>query len=220
MLILAHRGAHAPETACRENTLAAFAAALDIGADGVELDARLTRDGVLVVHHDPEVEGRAIATIDAAERPEWLPTLSAALAACPPPALVNVEIKAGRAEDPGIAARLADLLNDAPNIVVSSFNLAVLDAFHALAPAVPTAWLTLPGYDPTSAVDTAVAAGHRGINPHDGAVTPELVELAHRAGLQVAVWTVDEPARMGALEQMGVDILITDRPLVARQTLR
>ena len=70
--VFAHRGFHLAE---RENTLAAFAAALEIGVDGVELDVRRTLDGVLVVHHDPDVGSLDIALSTRSDLPEYVPTL-------------------------------------------------------------------------------------------------------------------------------------------------
>ena len=83
-LVLGHRGASA---AAPENTLAAFARARELGADGVELDVRRTADGVLVVHHDPEVDGfgadrRRSRSQSSAPRMPSVPTLAEALDAC------------------------------------------------------------------------------------------------------------------------------------------
>ncbi|MHB8467216.1 MAG: glycerophosphodiester phosphodiesterase, partial [Acidimicrobiales bacterium] len=165
VLVLAHRGAHDPETpGVRENTLEAFRAASIV--DGVELDVRRSADGVLVVHHDRALQdGRTIAEVAAEGLPDWIPTLDAALAACAGMALVNVEIKAEPGFHPELTRQVADALT--PNSFVSSFNLVALDAFHAEAPSVPTGWLTMPGYDQADAVAAAAAAGHRALNPPD-----------------------------------------------------
>ena len=78
--------------AARENTIEAFALAGRLGADAVELDVRRTRDGLLVIHHDPTLsDGRVIARTDAAELPAHVPHLGAALDACAG-LWVNVEI--------------------------------------------------------------------------------------------------------------------------------
>ena len=70
MAVHAHRGSPDPVAGIRENTLAAFARARRLGADGVELDVRLTRDGALAVHHDPVVPGvGAVADLARAELP-------------------------------------------------------------------------------------------------------------------------------------------------------
>jgi len=90
--VFAHRGLHISE---RENTLAAFRAALALGVDGVELDVRRTRDGVLVVHHDPTVDSLAIAQNTRSALPHYVPTLVEALESLEDVA-VNVEIKNAR----------------------------------------------------------------------------------------------------------------------------
>lgn len=227
VLILAHRGAHHPETpGVPENTVAAFQAALGLGIDGVELDVRRAGDGVLVVHHDPALpDGRPISGTAAAALPPSVPTLSAALSACASLTLVDVEIKASPLE-PGydsshiVALEVAHLLAQADGrppaeTLVSSFDLGTLDAFRAAAPAVATGWLTLPGYDQLAAAATAAAGGHAALNPPDGATTAEVVDAVHAAGLQAVVWTVDDPARMEQLAAAGVDVLITNRPGLA-----
>jgi glycerophosphoryl diester phosphodiesterase len=218
MLILAHRGAHGAAPA---NTVAAFRAAGAAGADGVELDVRATVEGRLVVHHDPHLpDGRLIAGTEAAALPPWVPTLEAALAACAGLALVDVEIKSSPVEpgyDPthAIAAAVAAELRGRGDVLVSSFDLATLDAVRRADPDLPTGWLTMPGYDQLAAVATVAGTGHAAINPPDVAVAPPLVEAAHATGLRVVVWTVNEPARMAELAAMGVDVLVTDRPELA-----
>ena len=78
--VFAHRGS---AQLARENTVAAFRAARALGADGIELDVRLTADGALVVHHDAELPGRGpIAELASSELPDWLPSLVEALDAC------------------------------------------------------------------------------------------------------------------------------------------
>jgi glycerophosphoryl diester phosphodiesterase len=225
LLIVAHRGAHAPETeGVRENTVEAFRAAVDRGAGGVELDVRRTADGVLVVHHDPSVPGAgAIATMVAADLPAWLPSLDDALTACEGLTLVDVEIKNSPLEpgfDPaaGFAADVVRVALASPvgdRVLVSCFHLATLDAARAAEPHLPTAWLTVTGYDQDDAIRSAVDHGHSALAPPDAATTESLVGGAHHAGLDVLVWTVNDPARMGQLDGWGVDACITDRPGLA-----
>lgn len=226
MLILAHRGAHHPETpGVRENTLDAFRAAADVGADGVELDVRRAADGALVVLHDAVLpDGTPVGARAAADLPPWLPTLDDALAAMAV-ALVNVEIKNSPIEpsfDAGhtIAGDVAALLAGRAGVLVSSFNLGTLDAYRQADPGTPTGWLTAPGYDQLAAVASASAGGHQAVNPPDAAVTADLVVAAHGAGLQVVAWTVDDPDRMEELAALSVDVLVTDRPALAVTTLR
>jgi glycerophosphoryl diester phosphodiesterase len=213
--ILAHRGAHGGPV--RENSLEAFRAALEVHADGVELDVRLSADGDLLVHHDAALaDGRPIAELTPATTPPWLPTLAQALATLGD-ALVNVEIKASPLEpayDPShaVAAAVADALPAHANVLVSSFNLHALDLFHERSPGIPTGWLTTSGYDQIAAVDTARAKGHRAINPPGNVTDAAVVAAAHAAGLEVVVWTVNEPDQMREMAAIGVDILVTDRP--------
>jgi glycerophosphoryl diester phosphodiesterase len=210
--VLGHRGLsrEAPE-----NSLSAFAAAAAAGADGVELDVRRGRPGELLVHHDPLPD----------PVPSHVPTLQAALEACAG-LIVNVEIKNLPTEpgwDPGeeVAREVAALV--APlgdRIIVSAFTLASIDAVRAAAPGVRTGWLTLAAFDQVAALATAAERGHTALHPHESAVTAELVDLVHRRGLQLNTWTVDDPARMRALAEMGVDTIITNRPDVAVATFR
>ena len=89
-LVVAHRGASAVHA---ENTIPAFVAAREMGADWVELDVRLTADGVPVVHHDPVLtDGRVIRSLSVGDLPDELPTLEAAIESCAPLG-VNIEIK-------------------------------------------------------------------------------------------------------------------------------
>jgi glycerophosphoryl diester phosphodiesterase len=212
--IFAHRGS---AQAARENTLEAFAAARELGADGVELDVHLSRDGFVVVHHDPEVPGRGqIAFLSRSELPPWLPGLEEALEICRPLS-VNVEIKA----DPKttakpdelvakVAAILADRDDEVPRIIVSSFSLTALDAFLALAPSVPTAVLLEPADDPRAALRTAHEHRHKGLHPFFPVVDEALVTAAHGVEVAIRPWTVDNPTQIAQLAEMGVDAIITN----------
>jgi glycerophosphoryl diester phosphodiesterase len=221
-LVLAHRGA---SHQARENTVEAFALARDLGADGVELDVRRTADGTLVVHHDPAIEGvgilaeLAFAELRAA-RP-YVPTLGEALAACAG-MLVNVEVNCLPWEadaDPGYdVARLAvDAArgHDA-GIVVSSFDLGALDAVRAHAPDVATGFLVY-GRDPAAMARLASEHGHGWLHPDRAAVLANLdaVAACHDAGVQVDVWTVDDPDDIRTLTAHGVDAIITNVPDIA-----
>lgn len=220
MLIVAHRGAHEPEAAgVRANTVAAFRAAADV-ADGVELDVRRTADGALVVVHDAVVEGRVVAECRRAELPDWLPTLADALAACAGLPFVDVEVKNAPHEpgfDPGtgLAEAVAGLIKGE---TVTSFHLGTVDAARAAGVA-RTGWLTLPGYDQVGAVAEAASRGHCVLAPPDAATDERLVAAAHGLGLEVVVWTVNDPARVAELASWGVDVCVTDRPKAARAAL-
>lgn len=222
--VIAHRGA---STAYRENTLDAFAGAVEMGADGIELDVRRLADGSGAVHHDAHLaDGRLLVDLVAADLPPEVPLLDAALAACGP-VEVNVEIKNWPADPDFEEARsLADLVvaavdaaGMADRVVVSSFDLGTIDRLHALAPTVRTAWLVVDHGDPLRLVERAAANGHTGIHPIWRMVDAPLVEAAHAAGLFVNVWTVDEPDEIRRLAALGVDGIVTNVPDVARQAL-
>lgn len=222
-LVIAHRGASA---AAPENTVEAFAAAREMGADWVELDVRRSADGVAVVHHDACLgDGRMIGDLAAAELPGHVPSLAEALEACGPMG-VNIEIK-NLPEDPdydgdhlvanAVAGLIAAYLGP-ERAIVSSFNVDAADAVRAADPAVSTAFLY--GFlDPAQAVGRARAHQMAAVHPFDPCVDAGLVRRAHDAGLAVNVWTVNDPDRMADLVAMGVDGIITDVPDVARSVV-
>lgn len=209
-----------------ENTVDAFAAAVRMGADGVELDVRRSADAGLVVRHDPTLpDGRVIANVPVADLPDWAPLLDAAVDACHGIS-VNVEIK-NLPHEPGwdpteaIALDVARFAADRPDadISVSAFTLATIDAVLAAEPHVSTGWLTLAGFDQVAAVATAADHGHRALHPHHEGLSEDVVAAAHDAGLAVITWTVDEPDRLRAVADMGVDAVITNVPDIALDVL-
>jgi glycerophosphoryl diester phosphodiesterase len=227
-LVLAHRGARerAPE-----NTLAAFSLALELGADGVELDVHRTADDGLVVHHDAEAPELGILAdlpferIRAA-RPD-VPTLGEVLDACAG-SLVNVEIKnlPGDADfdpDERVADLVVDLLRErggADHVLVSSFNLGTIDRVRELDPDLATGFLIMFGIDPLVALELCVERRHHALHPFvalladEGAATT--ITRAHEHDVAVNVWTVNDPDDMRRLALAGVGALITDVPDVAR----
>jgi glycerophosphoryl diester phosphodiesterase len=232
-LVLGHRGA---SRARPENTLAAFAHARELGADGVELDARRSADGRLVVHHDPGVEGFGVIFEHGfselrAAHPE-IPTLVEALEACKG-MIVNVEIKClpwepdADTPDRFVVHAVAELICSsgfvpAADVIVSSFDLGAIDASRAFAPEIATGWLT-SGQEVAAAAGIAAEHGHAWLNPDRAAAlraTPGAIADAQRLGLRVNVWTVDEPDEITRLAAVGVDAIITDVPDVALDALR
>jgi glycerophosphoryl diester phosphodiesterase len=226
-LVIAHRGASAARP---ENTVEAFVEARVLGADWVELDARASADGVLVVHHDAHLaDGRAIVDLDAAELPPSVATLDEALDACAGMG-VNVEIKNDRADpdhDPelvvasAVVARLVDRSTSdghgPDRLLVTSFDPAVVARAYALAPAIPVGQLVFDtGPDARALVERVAVAGGAALNPWHPIVDADLVAEAHGHGLAVNAWTVDDPARMSELVGFGVDGIITNVPDVAR----
>ena len=218
-IVIAHRGASA---AFPENTVEAFHGALAAGADWVELDARRTADGALVVHHDAVLaDGRVIVELARDELPASVPTLAEALDACQGMG-VNIEIKNNAPDhdfDPTeiVAAGVVALLEERgarDEVLISSFNPATLLHLRNAAPHLDTALLVVEPAD--DVVEELVADGHEALHPYDWFVDADLVDRCHAAGLKVNVWTVDDPARMQELLSHGVDGLCTNVPDIAR----
>ena len=211
--VIGHRGAAGRFT---ENTVAAFEGALALGADWVELDVRRTADGVLAVHHDDRLaDGRAIAELVGRDLPVHVPDLLAALLASAGMG-VNVEVKPH--DDVRVADAVVDVVRSWDgDVLVSSFQLELVDRVRQIADDVPTALLLY--VDPAGSVDACAAAGHAALHPWDPTVDAELVERCHAAGLAVNVWTVDDPDRMRELTAIGVDGIVTNVPDVARAVL-
>ena len=223
--VIAHRGASA---AAPENTIEAFRLARELGADMVELDARRTADGQVVVHHDATLpDGRTIVELARAELPASVPDLRDALAACED-LDVNIEIKNWPADpdfdpDEQVArdvVALVDELGMGHRVLVSCFHYPTLAVVHELAPALPTAFLHLladRSWDDLA--DQVAGDGHVALHPWDGIVDQALVDAARAHGLAVNVWTVDDPERMEQLVALGVTGLCTNVPDVARALL-
>jgi glycerophosphoryl diester phosphodiesterase len=225
ILVIAHRGASGAKP---ENTVAAFREAARLGADMVELDVRRTADGALAVHHDAHIADLgAIVELRRADLPASVPTLAEALDACAGMG-VNIEIKNSPLdpdydEGDAVAGAVAGLVvarRQQSQVIVSSFNLASVDAVHAASPRIPTALLTVPVLDQSWAIAIAAERGHVAWHPHHTSVTADLVTDARAAGLRVNTWTVDDPARMLELAALGVDGIVTNLPDVALATLR
>jgi glycerophosphoryl diester phosphodiesterase len=229
-LVIGHKGAAgmAPE-----NSLAAFSAAREVGADGVEFDVRRLADGALAVHHDPTLnDGRRLLDLAVDELPGGIATLAPVLDACDGLALVNVEIKnwpldGDFDESLGIADAVVEALAARPapereRYVVSCFHLPTVDRVRELAPDLVTAWLVgiVGPDDGAQDIAEAVDHGHRAFHPHHALVTPALVERAHDEELAVNAWTCNEPDRIRWLAgEAGVDGIVTDVPDLALAAL-
>ena len=224
-LIIGHRGASAAHP---ENTLAAFEAARIQGADGVELDVRRCADDVLVLHHDAQLpDGRLVREVLAADLPPGLPSLAGALEATAG-MFVNIEIKNSPADPDydsefGISLAVAGLvagLGPERRTLVSAFEMDSILRIRDTDPTIAIGWLTWGQADPAMLIGRAEGHSLASINPHDLQVSRSFVERAHDAGLEVMVWTVDDPRRMMELADFGVDAIITNDPALAVRTLR
>jgi glycerophosphoryl diester phosphodiesterase len=226
---IAHRGAsgRAPE-----NTRAAFAAALELGAEAIELDVQLSSDGELVVIHDETLERTTdgegavgdwaaadLAGLDAGTwfAPEFagerIPRLVDVLAQVRDRVTLNVEIKSARdlgVIEPKLAALIASE-QAAEWVLFSSFHSAAVRTMRAVAP-----WARLGvlcDEDPRArGLALANEVNAEVLIPGRRWVDARVVEEAHVRGLDVWVWTVNEPGEMRRLIALGVDALFSDYP--------
>ena len=224
MLAIAHRGARAEAP---ENTLAAFRRAVELGADGVELDLHRSRDGRLVVIHDDTLErttnGRgpvasftfdelrrldAGSWMDARFAGERIPSLEEVLEAMPARVLIFAEMKAAAVVDP--LARLLRERELATRVRVSSFDHRSLASVHRLVPEAELGALFVAL--PVDPVALARACGARALHPSFHYLTADVVAEAHGAGLAVYTWTVNEPDDIRRVRAIGVDGIFSDRP--------
>jgi glycerophosphoryl diester phosphodiesterase len=241
-LLLGHRGAMARAP---ENTLGAFAAAIDDGARGVELDVQLSADSVPIVLHDDTLDrtttGRGLpirfsaaelGALDAsswfpawpAEKRERVPTLDEVLAAMPDDSVVNVELKGPTPLGIGLERRTLEVIRrhmGRVNVVVSSFHPAQLLVVQRLAGDVPTGLLL--AQDSLLPLRTAWAAPlllPDAIHPPSRLVDAGFVARAHEAGMRVHVWAVRDDADARRLLDLGVDGLIVDDVAATARVMR
>lgn len=220
--MIAHRGASAYEL---ENTLAAFRAANEMAADGVELDIHVTADGVPVVHHDPDVGGVPIADVASARltdhrlaNGEPIPTLAETLDVLGPGPIVFVEAKSLPADRDAALLAVLDAGPAPARYHVHAFDHRIIRRLTAARPTLVTGVLSASyPVDPLAPVQ---AAGAHELWQVKDLVDGELIEGAHEAGYRVYAWTVDDPARMRELAALGIDGVCTNRPDVARRALR
>lgn len=228
MLIIAHRGAstHAPE-----NTLKAFTLAFEQHADGIEFDTYQHNDAI-VVFHDKTLarttngSGLLLQTplvqlrqLDAGEG-EVIPTLEEVLASVPDGALCNIEIK--HLHTVGTWVRdvkraVEDAHINPDTLLISSFNHHWLADISALWPQVSIGALTA-SYT-LDATHCARQLNAKSINIALDIVNADFVDEAKKAGLDVYVYTVDEPEDMLQLKQWGVTGIFTNVPKIAKSVL-
>lgn len=226
--VLGHRGAR---HSAPENTMAAFDLALAEGADGVELDVRLDGDGEVIVLHDRTLErmtdgadARDVQRVRSADLSriavqggEHIPRLDTVLDwAQSRRARVNVELKQDVNGRRVLVRRVVELLRryeSAPkSILVSSFHPGIVFALSRLVKQIPVAWLV---HDEQRWLRSA--PGHRlfgvtAVHPQRTLATPERVVKWQKSGVVLNVWTVNDDGEARALDALGVDGIISDKP--------
>jgi glycerophosphoryl diester phosphodiesterase len=233
VLNIAHRGASGTFP---ENTLSAFRAAIDAGADMCELDVQLSRDGAVVVIHDETVDrttdGKGeIAELTLAElkrldagakfklghvKGERISTLDEVFAVTSGKCGLNIELKAGGLEHQ--VAQIMQARNSLGDSIVSSFDWEYLKIIQRLNANIRIGLLT--DEKPVDLMMNAVAMRAHAINPRYDIVTADLCTAAHQRGLKVYTWTVDKESAMRALIEYGVDGIMTNYPERLRDILR
>ena len=228
-LVIAHRGAslHAPE-----NTLAAFRLAAELGADAIELDAMLTADGNVVVHHDRTLErttdgvGRLTdCTLEELRRldagsyfndefvGEQIPTLQEVLQLVGERILINIELSNYASPLNALPERASKIVREfqlESRILFSSFNPIALVRASRLVEEVPLGLLVMPTQPSWLRWLFGWIASHSAYHPHWQIVDQQTVSRHHMAGRRVHVWTVNDPERITSLVNLGVDGVITD----------
>lgn len=227
-LVLGHRGAR---HAAPENTLRAFELALAEGADGIELDVRLTRDGVPVVIHDANLtrlsgDGRRglveelsrdeLLQVDVG-RGERVPLLADVLAwARARNCYVNVEIKADVRDRKRLLSAVLELLareRDAEDrLLISSFHPWFVKMLAGRLAPLPVCWLVHEGQQLLRFAPGWRALGARGVNPEHTLLSYAAVRRLKLAGALVNTWTVNDPILAAAYARFGVDAIISDCP--------
>ena len=231
-LVVAHRGAsaHAPE-----NTLAAFHKAVEMGADAVELDVRLTRDRRVVVMHDRLVDrtttGRGpvgsftLGELKALDAGSWYgpkhageraPSLEEVFAALPEGFLVYVELKARGPGAVPLALRVARVIRRYQrwdSTMVASFNPVAVAVIRAADPRTVRGYIWSSHHPlPMRARWLAPLAKPHWLAPDRASLTEEMLARFHSQGKPVAAWDVDVGSDIGRLEEMSLDEVVTNHP--------
>jgi len=226
-LVIAHRGASAEKP---ENTLAAFARALELGVDAIELDVHVTRDGVPVVFHDDSLRrltgqsGRVAAKTWRELAPlrvrvrEPIPRLSDVLRLTRTREIVQVEIKRGVPVAPVI--RAIRTARAAAWVIVASFDPVVLRRARRVAPAIPRMLISAGRSSPATLVRQLTACAAKGLSvSHEALRSAASVRYFQARGFAVWSWTVNDPARMRRLARWGIDGILSDNPALLRRTI-
>lgn len=229
-LKIAHRGASGYY---RENTMQAFHKALELGANAIELDARETLDGDIVIHHDPSVRGiyekkyllreRTTLGLRGIVKPTGLriPSLEYILSQFGNTTIINIELKVT-----GIVDKTLALIRQYANperIIVSAFNYDEcmpgdspnwddLFAMKHAEPRLKIALLTEKPKTMAQALDPLHSFMVFAVNPLVEETTPEFIEQAHALGVKVMPYVANDPRIIARLKAMGVDGIFSDYP--------
>ncbi|GLB61056.1 glycerophosphodiester phosphodiesterase [Cytobacillus sp. NCCP-133] len=230
--IFAHRGVsgHYPE-----NTMAAFQAALEAGADGIELDVQMSKDGKLVIIHDEALDRTTNSTgyikdltydeirnLDAggwfaeANAGEAIPDLGAVFQWAVRNGnelLINVELKNDLIDYPDLEEKVIELVKKyrlENRVILSSFNAESMRKARELHPSIQTGYL-ISGM-PENALEVAKKIGVNSIHCEETYALSEFGREASEAGFTLRVYTVNDETRSEFLNKSGVEVIMTDFP--------
>ncbi len=228
--ITAHRGS---SRSAPENTIPAIEAAMEEMADSVEIDVQMSADGEIVLCHDASLKrvagvNRSVSSMTFEELEKldvgsWfsklyagtrIPALSEVLELCSQKIDLNIEIKyAGK--DSSLPEKTAEMIKTygmENQCVITSTNLSYLKRVKAVLPQIRTGYIISAAYGNFYSGDDMDF-----ISIRSGFVTASLIQNAHEQGKAVYAWTVNGRNEMERLTLLGVDGIITDRPVVARE---
>jgi glycerophosphoryl diester phosphodiesterase len=221
--IYAHRGSSLRHP---ENTMAAFTAALEEGATGIETDLRLTRDGVIVLAHDPNLrrvagDRRRISDLTRAEidriglaQGHRVPILDDLWDLAHEKVRLNLEIK-----DPLVTPMLVGFLRNHPgDVLVTSFHLSEIDAARSAKSDVPVGPV-LNRLGPEE-MRRVAGRGYDAVSLAARSFSERALDFCHKERMRLLLWVVNRPRRVLHFAEMGVDAVFTDAPGPAAAALR
>ena len=238
MRIYAHRG---NSSVYPENTMAAFRSALSVGAEGIETDVHLTKDGILVITHDEDISRVSDGTGQVGDmtleelrkydfgswkgeayKGERIPTLKELLDLIRDTDLMlNIEIKMGFVLYPGLEEKLVEMIRSEEflhRVIFSSFNHYSIALIKQLEPEAKTAPLYECGlFQPH---EYAKTLGASFIHPSYTSMDPRLLEDLRKNGIGVNLWTVNDVQTAHYFNTLGIDGIITDYPEELVKALR
>lgn len=243
-LVAAHRGGAG---LWPENSLLAFRHALALGVDALEFDLHMTADGEIVVLHDAtldrtstgrgpvrelrlaELDGVRLKTLDAAITDERVPTFAQLLdlaASAPVELLPEIKVGPDRQRYDGIEEKVLALVRARGLLArtsIQAFQPETIRRLRDLEPKVRTMLLVTRGdverdrARPAEAVRRARDLGATGLGMNHRLIDTDVMAAARATGIRVAAWTVNEEADLRRMVDLGVDMVMSDRPDLAKR---
>ncbi|WP_044747886.1 glycerophosphodiester phosphodiesterase [Bacillus alveayuensis] len=236
--IFAHRGSAGTHP---ENTMVSFQEAERVGADGIELDVQMTKDGQIVVIHDETIDRttngtgwvkeftyRELRKFDASYK------FAGQYGFCPIPLLeevlswgkqtkllFNIELKNGFIQYERLEEQVIQMIKEyemEERVILSSFNHNSMARCHRIAPEIETALLYMENlYEPWRYIQ---AIGASALHPYYVTVNESFIREAHKHGVAVRPFTINKEAVMKRMFRYHVDAIVTDYPAKAKKILR